>query len=318
MKKKLLIALGIIVALFVATTLIMQFQTVVKNPPVTQNIPAPEDVKIILKRSCYNCHSNETRITWLQKLPVVSWIVASDVKNARSALNFSEWNNYTKEQQRAMLYLAVSKIKSGQMPPEDYLVVHPSAHVNEQEKAILDAYLLTLSSGIPAEQPGEQEAYQKLYAAWKPIRPADFKVRNSPDGIPFPDDYRNWRPIAVSSRVDNGSIRLIVGNDIAIEAVRHKQTNPWPDGSKLGKVVWKQRQDPHWAGAIVPGELIHVEFMLKDKTKYASTYGWGWARWLGEELIPFGDPGSSAKSCIGCHTPVKGNDWVFTQPAIMP
>lgn len=318
MKKKLWITLGVVIALFLVITAILQFRTVVKNPPVTQDIPAPEDVKTILKRSCYDCHSNETRITWLQKLPIVSSIVASDVKKARSVLNFSTWDIYTKEQQRALLFLAVSKVKNGQMPPADYLVVHPSAHVTEQEKAILDTYLLTLSSGIPAEQPGEQEAYQKLYAAWNPIRPVGFKARNSPDGIPFPEEYRNWRPLAVSFRIDNGTIRLIVGNDIAIEAARHKQTNPWPDGSILGKVVWKQRQDPHWAGAIVPGELVHVEFMFKDKTKYASTYGWGWARWLGEDLVPFGDRGQSMKSCIECHTPVKQNDWVFTQPAIMP
>ena len=32
-----------------------------KNPPVEAEIIAPERVKSILKRSCYDCHSNETK-----------------------------------------------------------------------------------------------------------------------------------------------------------------------------------------------------------------------------------------------------------------
>lgn len=319
MKKKLFRITIALVGILVCVTVALQFTKVVDNPPVTENIPAPDDVKAILQKSCYDCHSNQTRITWLQKLPIASSIVASDVKGARSVLNFSEWNKYSPQEQKVLVSMAVSKATSGQMPPEDYLIIHPKAKLNEQEKAILENWVTTFTSTQTEISPDQQAMYEKAYTAWQPIRGASFKVQNAPGGFVFPADYRNWRSIAVSTRNDNGTIRLILGNDIAIEAARHKQTNPWPDGTILGKIVWQQRQDPDWKGAIVPGTFVHAEFMFKDSKKYASTYGWGWARWLGMDLVPYGlKEGESDKTCISCHTPVKNNDWVFTHPAIMP
>lgn len=319
MKKKLFLIAGVFIGLLICLTVIMQFQKVVDNPPVTEDIPAPDDVKAILRESCYDCHSNETRITWLQKLPGVSSLVASDVEGARSVLNFSEWNKYTPQEQSGLLHLAVSKVESGVMPPGDYVWIHPNARVTEQDKAVLDTWLTTMPGSPVVDSPEEQEAYEKAYAAWQPIRGASFKVQDAPGGFAFPADYRDWRSVAVSSRVDNGTIRLITGNDIAIDAVRHKQTNPWPDGTILCKVVWKQRLDPAWKGAVIPGVFVQVEFMFRDKVKYASTEGWGWARWLGPELTPYGlKDGESTTTCISCHTPVKDNNWVFTHPAILP
>lgn len=318
MKKKLLLILGILFVSFLVVTIVMQFRTVVKNPPVTEDIPVSESVKTILKKSCYDCHSNETKITWLQRLPLVSSLVASDVKNARSALNFSEWNRYGTAQQLALLFAVVANVKNGQMPPGIFLFIHPSAKVSSQEQTTLETYLSSLTTGQPLDS-GGQQAYEKAYAEWNPTRSANFSVRNTPDGFVFPVDYRNWLPIAVSLRSDNGTIRLIVGNAMAIDAVRRAQTNPWPDGTILGKIVWKQRKDPHWEWAVVPGTLVQIDFMFRDNVKYASTHGWGWARWLGQDLIPYGgDAGQSANSCISCHTSVKGNNWVFTRPAILP
>ena len=135
------------------------------------------------------------------------------------------------------------------------------------------------------------------------------------NGIAYPTGWQNWSAIAVSHRTDNNTIRVILGNDVAVEAARSGATNPWPDGAILGKVVWKDTQLANWQEATVPGELVHAEFMFKDSRKYAESYGWGWARWLGLEQKPF-DQG--AKSCIGCHTPVKDRDWVFTDPAVFP
>ena len=60
-------------------------------------------------------------------------------------------------------------------------------------------------------------------------------------GIEYPTGWQNWPTIAVSHRTDNNTLRLIVGNDTAVEAARAGKTNPWPDGAILGKVVWKSR-----------------------------------------------------------------------------
>ena len=58
--------------------------------------------------------------------------------------------------------------------------------------------------------------------------------------------------------------------------------------------------------------------MFKDSEKYKTTGGWGYAHWVGLDQKPYGNDEDFALECMGCHTPVKGNDWVFTTPAQMP
>ena len=147
---------------------------------------------------------------------------------------------------------------------------------------------------------------------------ADSKVAPAPNGITLPEGYKNWRLIAPSYRIDKKHIRVILGNDIAIAAARSGKTNPWPDGAILAKMAWKEKADEAWPTAIVPGEFVHAEFMLKDSKKYAETGGWGYARWLGLEQKPYGKDANFAQECVACHTPRKPHDWVFTVPAIMP
>lgn len=144
MKKKLFITGGVLLILLIGIAIAMQYRKVVDNPPVTQEIPAPADVRAILQKSCFDCHSNQTRITWLQKLPVASSMVSSDVKGARSILNFTEWNKYTPMEQEGLIYLAVSAADDGQMPPDDYLWIHPDAKLSNQDKAVLKNWLLSL------------------------------------------------------------------------------------------------------------------------------------------------------------------------------
>lgn len=138
------------------------------------------------------------------------------------------------------------------------------------------------------------------------------------NGIEFPKDYKNWQLISSSHREDNQSLRVIVGNDIAVKAARENKTNPWPEGTVLGKIVWKETRHSNWEKAIVPGEFVHVEFMLKDSKKYTATGDWGFARWKGTDLKPYGQDANFVQECFGCHTPVKEKDYVFTHPSILP
>ena len=137
----------------------------------------------------------------------------------------------------------------------------------------------------------------------------------SSHGISYPEGWQNWASIAVSHRTDNNTLRVILGNEVAVKAARAGETNPWPDGAVLGKVVWKDAQLENWEAATAPGKFVHAEFMFKDSKKYSETYGWGWARWVGLEQKPFA---KGAQVCITCHTPVKNRDWVFTDAAQFP
>lgn len=134
-------------------------------------------------------------------------------------------------------------------------------------------------------------------------------------GIAYPTGWQNWSPIAVSHRTDNNTIRVILGNEVAVKAARSGKTNPWPDGAVLGKIVWKDTQLKDWQAATAPGQFVHAEFMFRDTKKYAKSHGWGWARWVGLDQKPFNE---GPQVCISCHTPVKDRNWVFTDPAPFP
>jgi hypothetical protein len=143
-------------------------------------------------------------------------------------------------------------------------------------------------------------------------------VAPAPNGITIPAGYKDWRVVSVTERTDNNTLRVIIGNDAAIEAMRAGNTNPWPDGAILGKVVWNQGEHETWPAAVVPTEFRAAEFMIKDSAQYADTGGWGFARWLGVDQRPFGENADFAQECFACHQPVESTDYVFTKPILMP
>lgn len=131
---------------------------------------------------------------------------------------------------------------------------------------------------------------------------------------PVHGEYIDWRLLAVSHREDKKTLRAILGNDTAIVAARTDRTKPWPDGSILAKVVWKESTHPMWPQAIVPGEFASAEAMVKDSVKYAGTGGWGFGRWEAGKLVMHEE--AKAKECLACHTPMKDNDYVYTFGAL--
>ena len=144
------------------------------------------------------------------------------------------------------------------------------------------------------------------------------EVRPAPNGIALPEGYEDWRVVGVSHRTDNGTLRVVLGNDIAVDAARSGDTNPWPEGSILAKLVWKNIALEAWPSAVSPGAFVQAEFMIKESSRYSSTGGWGFARWLGREQEPYGEDASFVQECFSCHMPVGDNDYVFTHPVALP
>lgn len=140
------------------------------------------------------------------------------------------------------------------------------------------------------------------------------QAETAPAEKPVYGEYRDWRVLGVSHRLDRKFVRSILGNDIAINAARTGKTLPWPDGTVFAKLSWKEQVHPKWPQAIVPGEFAGAEAMVKDSKKFAETGGWGFGRWEGKTLV-MNDKEKSA-TCFACHTTVKDNDYVFTAPVL--
>jgi len=139
----------------------------------------------------------------------------------------------------------------------------------------------------------------------------------APNGIALFQDYRSWQVIAPSYREDKKHIRVILGNPLAVRAMRER-IRPLPDGAVLAKVAWTVRQHPSFPVATEPDAFVQVEFMVKDAAAYKTTGGWGFARFIGSDYKPYGKDAAFVQECFGCHMPVKGNDYLFTGYAPTP
>lgn len=134
MKRRLVriaVALGV---LFLAIQLVPAGRT---NPPVTQTLAAPADVLAILRRSCFDCHSNETVWPWYAYVAPVSWLVVHDTDEGRAELNFSHWGDLKQSKRDSAAASVVEEIEDGEMPLEAYLWMHRDAAIAPAELEIL-------------------------------------------------------------------------------------------------------------------------------------------------------------------------------------
>jgi Haem-binding domain len=137
--------LGIVLAFIV-----VQFVPVERtNPPVEEEVSAPANVRAMLRRACYDCHSNETRWPWYSHVAPVSWLVAHDVHEARKHLNFSTWNQYDPKRQARKLHEVWEEVEEGEMPLWYYLAIHRDAALSDADRALLRAW----ATATPPESP---------------------------------------------------------------------------------------------------------------------------------------------------------------------
>ncbi|HEX4138892.1 MAG TPA: cytochrome P460 family protein, partial [Candidatus Methylacidiphilales bacterium] len=285
----------------------------VTYPPVTGDLVAPDDVKAILKTSCYNCHSNETHLWWYDKIAPASWLVARDVKRGRMHMNFSTFGQLSPAAQKAYLFESATFIQLGAMPPANYLFVHPDAKVTPEQLDTLKKYLHPSNEVTPASTEATQAADQQ-YQQWIAGGGTTLASNVKPElnGLTFLPDFKNWKPVSYTDRYDNGTMRMILGNDVTQKAIASGNVQPWPDGSAFAKVTFKQQPDAQ--GNVWTGQFIQVELMLKDAEKYRKTEGWGFGRWKTTDLKPYGKTANYVTECTSCHAPMQPNDFVYTMP----
>jgi hypothetical protein len=103
------------------------------NPAVIQE-PRWDNprTRALVKRACYNCHSNETVWPWYSNIAPISWLTQRDVNHGRAWLNFSEWDDPMNQPDDV-----VEQVAAGNMPPWFYLPMHPEARLTQEERTAL-------------------------------------------------------------------------------------------------------------------------------------------------------------------------------------
>lgn len=133
------------------------------------------------------------------------------------------------------------------------------------------------------------------------------------DLIDYPDGYRQWTHVK-SMTVHKGhpletpflGIHHIYANGKALQGLR---AGDYEDGSIF---VFDQLQYETEDKSSTEGPRVLLGVMVKDRSRFAKTDGWGYEGWSGdsreERLVKDG-----GASCHACHTQRKDRDYVFSQ-----
>ncbi len=120
-----------------------------ERPKVTLNNPndflknndVPKGVSEILKTSCYDCHSNETKFPWYANVAPVKWLVYHDIEEAREELNFSEWNSLSANRKSDKLFDIQDEVNEGEMPMKMYTFIHRDTKLTEEQRAKISDFV---------------------------------------------------------------------------------------------------------------------------------------------------------------------------------
>ena len=108
------------------------------NPPtdasrtIQAHVGTASGLVVVLDRSCRDCHSNGTVWPWYTQIAPASWLMAQAVREGRKAVNFSEWIEYSPEQQRMLLAVSCEDVKSGKMPGP-YTRLRPETRLSTED-----------------------------------------------------------------------------------------------------------------------------------------------------------------------------------------
>jgi Haem-binding domain len=107
------------------------------NPPIAREVRAPGPVMGILKRACYDCHSNRTAWPWYSRVAPMSWLVAHHVHEGRGDLNFTEWPEFDQELKDQAFHDIRRQLSKKKMPLRSYLLLHPEARLTDADRDTL-------------------------------------------------------------------------------------------------------------------------------------------------------------------------------------
>lgn len=185
----------------------------------------------------------------------------------------------------------------------------------------------------------DREVSNKDYVFTNPMAlpgPDAFQAAATSSDIAIPQQSPNWKFIGVHKRLGAGQVRVLTGNDIAVNAIRSGNVAPdWPDGAQIADFVFAGSENEEWLGAdgqaamLETGDFAALAYMVKDSNTYPQENGfWGYGFWRGaglEAADAANEPIVNNETCADCHNREVGanglqgaNDYVFTIPAPLP
>lgn len=118
-------------------------------------LPVPDSVADILKRSCYDCHSNATVYPWYNSIQPIAWWLNDHVEEGKRELNFSEFASYRAFRQLRKLQEIDTQLIHDDMPLPPYLIIHRDASLGAVQKALMHNWVLNCIDSLRRKYPAD-------------------------------------------------------------------------------------------------------------------------------------------------------------------
>jgi len=115
----------------------------------------PEDVKVILKKACDDCHTNNTVYPWYSKIQPVDWWLNNHIVDGKRHLNLDSlaakptWLRFHKMEE------IVKELEDGKMPLNSYTWIHKDAILTQYEKTKVTGWAEAVMNEMKQKYPAD-------------------------------------------------------------------------------------------------------------------------------------------------------------------
>jgi hypothetical protein len=153
------ITLGLL-GIFIALQLVRPAKNIHPEPGAVEKdistvFPVPDRINNILKTSCADCHSNNTRYPWYARIQPLAWWLNNHVEEGKDELNFNEFASYRPRRQYHKLEEIIEQVKEGEMPLKSYTLIHQNAKLNESQREELSSWANALLDSMRVRYPAD-------------------------------------------------------------------------------------------------------------------------------------------------------------------
>ncbi|MBC7757676.1 MAG: heme-binding domain-containing protein [Phormidesmis sp. FL-bin-119] len=101
---------------------------------IFSHYPASENIKAMIKTSCYDCHSNDTRYPWYAGIQPLAWWLDHHIEEGKGELNFSDFAAFNIRYKSHKLDEIMEVINEREMPLTSYLLIHSGARLTDAQR----------------------------------------------------------------------------------------------------------------------------------------------------------------------------------------
>jgi hypothetical protein len=107
---------------------------------IAHYVQVPDTVMHLLQKSCFDCHSNQTRYPWYVNINPVGWWLRHHIDEGKHALNFSDLSPLPKKKLVHRMGDIGEQVKEHEMPLKSYTLIHMDAKLDDAQIQILKAW----------------------------------------------------------------------------------------------------------------------------------------------------------------------------------